>query len=421
MIEQPLKVSDLVKAIKSQLENDFSDFWLEGEVSNLSLSSTGHWYFNLSDQDSTISGCLFRGQAIYVKDIARLKDGDKVKVRGNISVYAKRTSVQVIVKELVLSDAQGDLKVKFEKLKAKLASEGLFDIHKKKKIPTYAKSIAIVTAENAAALKDFITVMKRRSLEYNLHIYPSTVQGEQASNSLILALDRAEKHGGYDVIVITRGGGSQEDLWCFNDEKLIRRIYQCELPVVSAIGHEVDYTLCDFVADYRAETPTAAAEILSSAQLKLKEQFNLVIGKLRSFGERKMQYFHFIKNSLKPSYQVKLLREIYHIKQAKLQKLKPSSNFIEKGVTGKLVTLEQTIDKISQSTQHLAETKRQHVENLLTHLNALSPLNVLERGYSIIKNKKGEIVTRRSSYHDILSGEELSLKFYDGEVHFIKP
>lgn len=420
MTEQALKVSDLVKTIKSQLENDFSDFWLEGEVSNLSLSSTGHWYFNLSDQDASISGCLFRGQAFHVKAINNVKDGDKVKVRGSISVYAKRTAVQVIVKELLLTDSQGDLKIKFEKLKAKLAGEGLFDLHSKKKIPSYVKKIAVITAENAAALKDFITVMKRRSWEYTLHLYPSIVQGEYAPASLISALDRVEKVGGYDVVVITRGGGSQEDLWCFNDEGLIRRIHTLTIPVVSAIGHEVDYTLCDFVADFRAETPTAAAEILSSAQLKLRERLSLVTGRLRAFGENKRQYFHFIKNTLKPSYQVKLLQEIYLLKKSKLQKISPNSYLIERRITEKQTTLEQTMERVSQLNNYVREKKKNQVENLWTQIHALSPLKVLERGYSILKVKNGSIVARKDQYNKIPLKAELLVKFHDGEVSLVK-
>ena len=174
-------------------------------------------------------------------------------------------------------------------LKAQLAQEGLFDISKKKKLPEYITKIAVVTAENAAALRDFVTVMKRRSLEYSITIFPSIVQGDHAPSSIINALNKVELLARFDVVVITRGGGSQEDLWCFNDESLVRKIASMKIPTISAVGHEVDYTLCDFVADLRCETPTAAAEVLSSRQLKTMQQLQATLKQLQAFGLRKKQ------------------------------------------------------------------------------------------------------------------------------------
>lgn len=414
MNEQPLKVSELVSCIKLQLENEFSSLWIEGEVSNLSQSATGHWYFNISDQESSLPCCLFKNMVGKNPSIYSIKDGQKVSIRGKLSVYAKRTSVQVIASEITVLKDQGDLKQKFEKLKSNLAKEGLFDIDKKKKIPRYVKNIALITSERGAVLQDILSVMKRRSIEYKIHIYPSVVQGDTAPQSIISSINLVEKKGGYDVLILARGGGSQEDLWCFNDEALIRRIAEIKIPTVSAIGHETDFTLCDFVADLRAETPTAAAEILSTGQLKLKEQFSLLQHSLKSYGVKKLQYIKYLRHSITPSYQLGLVKEILYKLKNKFSALKPQSYFLSKLLDDKKMRLDEILDRVSEiNSEKLMKTKIQ-LDQAMIKINALSPYKVLERGYAIVTKENGKAITRNKEFLSINKTEHVLIKFADG-------
>ncbi len=418
--EIALSVSELVASIKQQLEHDFSELFLEGEISNLTQSSTGHWYFNISDQDASISCALFRNQTQALNDVRKIKDGEKIKIIGHISVYAKRTAIQVIVKKIISADTQGDLKKKFELLKAKLAQEGFFDISKKRKLPEYITRVAVVTAENAAALRDFVTVMKRRSLEYSITIFPSVVQGEQAPASLIAALDRVEKVGKFDVVVITRGGGSQEDLWCFNDERLVRRVADMKIPTISAIGHEVDYTLCDFVADLRCETPTAAAEILSSKQLKMQQLFQAAQKQLQAFGLRKKQYVQYLIESLKPGSQIKYLQNLLLMKRQNLNRYAPKTAQFEKRIYKSQVTLEQAVERVSHLAGMILKQKNNSMERLTAQLRALDPYQVLGRGYAMLQDDKGRVVTNMQGFEKLTKGSLVTAKFSDGSGELIK-
>jgi exodeoxyribonuclease VII large subunit len=227
----------------------------------------------------------------------------------------------------------------------------------RKKIPEYVRKIAVITAENGAAVRDFVTVMSRRSLEYKITIIPSVVQGDQASASLMAAIDRVEQLASFDVVVITRGGGSQEDLWCFNDENLVRRIATMKIPTISAIGHEVDFTLCDFVADLRCETPTAAAEVLSSKQLKMQQQLQFAFKQIQAFGLRKKQYLQYLQDSLKPGSQIKFLQNLLLVKHRQLTKTIPRAEILEKRIYKIQVNLEQSIERVSNLSNSLVKDK----------------------------------------------------------------
>lgn len=418
--ELAISVSELVAVIKSQLEQDFSELFLEGEISNLTQSSTGHWYFNLSDNDASISCCLFRNQTQALQNIKKIKDGEKIKIVGHISVYAKRTTLQVIVRKILTTDIQGDLKKKFELLKTTLAQEGLFDISRKKKIPEYVTRIAVITAENAAALRDFVTVMKRRSLEYSIIIFPSIVQGEQAATSIINALNRVEQVGHFDVVVLTRGGGSQEDLWCFNDERLIRRLAKMTLPIISAVGHEVDYTLCDFVSDLRCETPTAAAEVLSSKQLKIQQQFEVVTKQLQSFGLRKKQFIQYLLETLKPSYQIKQLQNILLTRRQILHKSTPKTSMLEKRIYKHQVHLEQSVERSVNSAQFVLQKVSSSLARIAAQLNALDPYQVLCRGYVMLKSENGKVILNNLTFSELEQGSKIIAQFSDGNAELLK-
>ena len=261
-------VTEVVSSIKNSLEKEYFNLTILGEVSNLSLSSAGHYYFNLSDKNCSISCALFKMDALRNPAIRKIKNGAKVLLRGPISVYAKRGTFQVICKSII-PYGEGDLKAQFDFLKEKLNSQGYFDPQKKQLIPTLPTRIAIITALQGAALQDFLNIMKRRSFHYQVTIVPSIVQGDDCPRSLIKALTKVEKVGGFDVVVLARGGGSMEDLWGFNDEELVKKIFSMSIPTISAIGHQIDYTLSDYVCDMRCETPSAAAEILSQGQTQV--------------------------------------------------------------------------------------------------------------------------------------------------------
>ena len=270
-------VSEVIFNIKRLLEGEFRTVSVEGEISNLSHSSSGHWYLTLSDSDSSLSAAVFKMDALRNPLMKSLKNGDKVICSGSIGVYNKRGTFQLIVKR-ISPVGKGDLKEQFEMLKRKLAAEGLFDPQIKKEIPTLPNRIAVITAKGAAALQDFLNIIDRRTQWYDILLSPALVQGDAAPASLRKALFNVIKYSmdapedkKIDVIVFTRGGGSMEDLWAFNDEGLAWDIFNCPIPVISAVGHQVDTTICDMVSDLRCETPSAAAEVLSSAQAEIKE------------------------------------------------------------------------------------------------------------------------------------------------------
>ena len=275
-----MKVADLVNRIKYQLETSFRNVLVEGEVTNFSKAPSGHYYFTLSDEDASIGCAMFRGDASRNPSIKSIVDGDKVELAGAMGVYVKRGIFQIVARG-IRKIGKGNLKEEFEQLKKRMAKEGLFDASRKRPLPKVPKKMAVITALQGAALQDFLNVFKRRALYLDILIVPSLVQGDEAPRALRMALHNAIRYSvereKIDVIVLTRGGGSLEDLWAFNDEGLALDIGHCPIPVVSAVGHQVDYTICDFVSDLRCETPTAAAEYLSQYQTTLKmkmEHFN---------------------------------------------------------------------------------------------------------------------------------------------------
>jgi len=412
--EQPLKVSELLKIIKRQVEGEFNDVDVVGEISNLNHSATGHWYFTLSDQDASMSCCLFRTQALANPAIQKLKEGDQIRLNGTLSVYTKKASVQLIAKKIFLLDEKGKLKEKFEKLKAKLAAEGLFDIDRKKELPAYVHTVAIITSIQGAALQDFLQVMRRRSIEFKIHIYPALVQGDQAAASIIKMLKLAQMHSSYDVVVLARGGGSQEDLWCFNDEQLVRQIASMSIPVISAVGHEVDFTLSDFVADYRCETPTAAAEVLSSKQQKILEQYEFTRKHLKEVGARLKQNLVYKRENLHPASQLQFLQKLFWKRQSAMHQLKPRPDIVQKHFFTKQVQLEQIIEFLSQKTRDLLTEKLNKIQRLGGIIGALDPLGVLKRGYTIT-SVAGKLVTSKESFQRLGPNDRIEIRFHDGD------
>ncbi len=407
-------VSDLVLSIKGVLEDQFQEVMVQGEVSNLSPSGAGHWYFTLSDAGASLSCALFKGDALRNPLIRNLKNGDKIVIVGPVSVYQKKGSFQLLAKR-IFPAGEGQLKLQYERLKARLSQEGIFDLEKKKPLPLFPKRVAVITAEHGAALQDFLNVMKRRSLWLDILIIPAQVQGDGSAKSLMTALRKAQNIKDIDVIVLTRGGGSLEDLWSFNDENLVRSIFECPIPVVSAVGHQVDYTLCDYVADHRSETPTAAAEVLSQPQTELRGRLIYSQTHLKSNLFKLNQHIQLMIQKFHP-------REMMNLMERKIHESEKRLNLINlKDRAEELIGIQegsQRLDEAVLRLQHGIEMKSKiFSENLLRIeqvLSALNPSRVLGRGYSYLKGKGGDVITSLNDFNKRPKGSIMEINFHDG-------
>jgi len=413
-------VSDLVGSIKNALEDQFQEVMVQGEVTNLSPSGAGHWYFTLSDENASISCALFKGDALRNPLIRNLKDGDKIVIVGPISVYAKRGTFQLLAKR-IFPAGEGQLKLQYERLKARLSSEGLFDIERKKPIPLFPKRVAVITAEHGAALQDFLNVMKRRSLWLDILIVPALVQGDAAPRSLLAALKKAEAQSDIDVIVMTRGGGSMEDLWAFNDEHLIRAIADCKIPVISAVGHQVDFTLCDYVSDHRSETPTAAAETLSQPQTELKSRLVFCQTHLKSDLFKLYQHVQLMTQKFHPRELLNLMRTKIHEAEKRLSEIHLKNRAAE--LIG-LPEASQRVDESILKLTHAMDMNSRGLSDKLTRLeqvmSALNPSSVLNRGYSYVKTSEGTVVTSMKDFEKNNKGTKIDIIFHDGKGSALK-
>jgi exodeoxyribonuclease VII large subunit len=385
-------VSELTARIKSTLEPAFTQVWVKGEVSNYRPAASGHAYFSLKDSEATIAAAFF-GWGQKSRSAARfeLSDGLEVLCRGRISVYAPRGNYQFMVDQMEPLGA-GALQLAFEQLKQKLAAEGLFDPARRRRLPEFPKRIAIVTSASGAALRDMLTILKRRSPQIAITVIPALVQGEQAPAQIIRGLEMANRHSLGEVVVLARGGGSIEDLWCFNDEGLARSIVASKLPVISAVGHEIDFSISDFVADLRAPTPSAAAEILSGHWVDVRNRLQ----------EAKRSIWISIQRDL--AQRKKLLEQIM------ARVVSPRDRIREQS---------QRVDDLALRMERAMEARlergRSRLGQLAGKLEALSPLRVLERGYAIaVQDNEPARVVRSAG--EVVSGNRLRVRFHDGEV-----
>ena len=386
-----MSVSEVTFKIKRNLEGEFSAVWIKGEISNLKPASSGHVYFSLKDDGASLSAAAFGwGRK---KSTFELKDGLEVLCHGNVSVYAPRGNYQLLVDTIEPLGA-GALQLAFDQLKNKLRTEGLFELKTKRKIPPYPRKIVVITSPQAAAFRDVLTVLKRRAPFVEVLLVPALVQGESAPEKLIQAMRVANHYKLGDVILLTRGGGSIEDLWAFNNEELARAIATSALPVISAVGHEVDFTIADFVADLRAPTPSAGAEILTQHWVELRER-------MRQLKERLLM-------SLKR--EVLLKRRSLETLAAKLKS--PRDQLREKSQR-----LDELALNLERSINLIIERRQMHLERLMSKLNALSPLNVLSRGYALVQTQDRHVIRKAS---EVGAGQKLLLRFSDGEVEVIK-
>ncbi|MDF2178942.1 exodeoxyribonuclease VII large subunit [Aliiglaciecola sp. CAU 1673] len=428
-----LTVSHLNRLARQVLEMEIGQVWVRAEISNFVAASSGHWYFTLKDDRAQVRAAMFKMANRRVT--MRPQEGDRVLVRGSLGLYEPRGDYQLIVEHLE-PEGEGLLKQQFEQLKQKLLAQGLFDSARKRPLPSPILKVGVVTSPTGAAIHDILTVLKRRNPAIEVILYPSQVQGETAPAQLIRAIQTANQRNEVDLLIVGRGGGSLEDLWCFNDEALAYAIYASNLPIISAVGHEVDVSIADFVADLRAPTPSAAAELVSRDKAELEKSIqqlgarlvSLTQHRLSALGHRhevaahRLQRYHPEARLLQQAQQLdRLSAELSQHFAKRLSDAEKRSNKLQERL-GRL-SPERRLDNLTQRLGFLEQSLQKSVKDLLqgkgqalaenSHLlNSVSPLATLSRGYSI-SLKDGKAVKKAA---ELKSGDRLTTKFVDGEV-----
>ncbi len=382
-----LTVSELNRLANQLLSQSFPLFWVSGEVSNLTRAASGHWYFSLKDAGAQVRCVMFKGRNSYL-DWAP-KEGDKVEARCTVTLYEARGDFQLSI-EFLQRAGLGVLFEAFEKLKAKLQLEGLFDPVRKQALPDHPKQIGVITSPDAAALRDVLSTLRRRMPSIAVIIYPTPVQGKGAAALIAEAINTASQRAECDVLIVCRGGGSLEDLWSFNEESVARAMAACPIPIISGVGHETDFTIGDFVADVRAATPTAAAELVTpsrEAMLNALKQLNLQLSRacLSLINQRSQALDYLARRLISPLQQI----------------------------AGQKSQLAQAAYRLNNAWQQQLQTKQQHLLRLGQNLSHLNPQAVLTRGYAFVQNKDGAIV---STSRQLQAGEAVSLTFGTGSA-----
>lgn len=391
-MQHVLSVTEINKYIKDMLSRDLvlSNLWAKGEISNFKNHYSGHFYFTLKDEKSVIKCVMFRSQAVVLKFIPT--DGMKVIIRGNISVFERDGQYQLYAEEMQ-PDGLGSLHLAFEQLKQKLQKEGLFDESSKKKLPFMPRSIGVITSSTGAVIRDIINVLSRRFYNVDLKIYQVQVQGEQAAGQIAGALKRLNRLDYVDVIILARGGGSLEELWAFNEEIVARSIYESNIPVISAIGHETDFTISDFVADVRAPTPSAAAELVMPEKYVLENRLESMKMRLKNAALKKISMERLIHKRLIESTVFK--QPLGRIYQERMR-------------------LDAQYRYMVKSLQTGREKYKSRLALLIARLDILSPLSSLARGYGIIKSKIDNTLIK--SITDVNRGDKLEIIIKDGKI-----
>ncbi|ABK60373.1 exodeoxyribonuclease VII large subunit [Clostridium novyi] len=373
-----LGVSELNNYIKNVIDNDFilKNSKIKGEISNFKIHISGHIYFSLKDKNSKINCIMFRSYARGLKFIP--ENGDNVILKGRVSVYQKDGAYQFYCEDIE-KEGVGDLFIAFEALKKKLYNEGLFDEYNKKEIPRFAKKIGVITSPTGAAVKDIINVSKRRNKGVELLIYPALVQGENAPKDLINGINYFSNRDDIDTIIIARGGGSIEELWAFNNEDLAYAIYNCNKPVISGVGHETDFTICDFVSDRRAPTPSAAAEIgvfnLNEVNTNIENYKNRLYNLIRNTINLKFKELNSLENAIKINSPMNTIANEY-------------------------IRIDNLKNKLCHKIESKIEYEKIKLSKANSLLNAHNPLNILSRGFSIIKDEKNNVITTKEKIEE---------------------
>jgi len=394
-IQHILTVSDTNKYIKDMMTKDFilSNLWVKGEISNFKNHYSGHLYFTLKDEKSLIKCVMFRAQASMLKFSP--EDGMKAIVRGSVSVYERDGQYQLYADE-IQPDGMGSLYIAFEQLKKKLKQEGLFDESRKRSLPYMPASIGVVTSSQGAAVRDIINIISRRFRNINVRICPVQVQGDQAAGQIVLALELLNRLDNVEVIILARGGGSLEELWAFNEEIVARGIYKSRIPVISAVGHETDFTISDFVADVRAPTPSAAAELAVPERSMVENNLASLLARIRNAAARRIGTDRMLLGKLSNS--VTFRRPYNRIFQERMR-LDVQSRYMQKAY-------EKYIDAGSKG-----------LAILTAKLDSLSPLSSLARGYSIVRSQKDNTLIK--SVNGVDKGDRLEINVSDGRIECV--
>lgn len=422
-------VEQLNLKIKQILEGQFGFFWVQGEISNFKAHTSGHFYFSLKDSKSQISAVMFRGHNSRLK--FKPQDGLEVLVRGRLSVYEPRGSYQILCEAMEPVGA-GALQKAFEQLKVKLRAEGLFDQERKRKLPEFPKHVVLVTSPTGAAVRDMMNILRRRAPHLQVTLVPTLVQGDGAAEKIIKAIEEAQRIPDVDVIIVGRGGGSIEDLWCFNSEALARTLAQARVPTISAVGHEIDFTIADFVADLRAPTPSAAAELVAQSADEILNkvlQFKRILFfYVREEIEKQKQHLkHLEKRLIDPKRRLQdlflkhddLMQRLSLALDRRLEVLGLKLGFLSQS----LIHPKRVIEESTRELQELVHRLKIQIRQILLRketsfnsqvmlLDSLSPLKVVGRGYSLV-TKDSRLVTR--SEH-LCVGDKVAIQFSQGEV-----
>lgn len=412
MNNEYITISELTRYIKGIIDNNefLNKVYIKGEISNFKNHTRGHYYFTLKDEKSRVNAVMFASSVKNIKFMPN--DGMKVLVTGRISVYEATGGYQIYVDDMV-EDGVGNLYVAFEQLKEKLGKEGLFDVAHKKKIRKVPRKIGIITASTGAAIKDILTTIKRRFPVCETILFPSLVQGEKAKEDIVRNIELANTYD-LDTLIVGRGGGSIEDLWPFNEEIVAMAIYNSKIPVISAVGHEIDYTIADFVADLRAPTPTAAAELAVPDITTILSYLDTAKVRSSNAISNLCDSKRMLLNKLEDSYILKRPMAIYEAKEQKLDNLIDNlRNAINKKIEIKKVKLfELTNSYVFYNPDIVLGVKRNNLENVIHKLEILNPLNTLKRGYTITRfNDK--IITNASI---VKKDDIITVEFVDGVV-----
>jgi exodeoxyribonuclease VII large subunit len=407
-----ITITDFTRYLKSKFDYDtnLKKVYIKGEISNFKAHTRGHFYFTLKDENSRINAVMFASSTKNVK--FQPVDGMKVLVTGRVTIYEATGGYQIYVEEMI-EDGVGNLYIAFEQLKNKLAKEGLFDKEHKKKIPRCPRKIGIVTASTGAAIRDILTTIKRRYPICETILFPSLVQGELAKDDIVKKINLANTYD-IDTLIVGRGGGSIEDLWPFNEEVVARAIYNSNVPVISAVGHEIDFTIADFVADLRAPTPTAAAELAVPDINTIITYLNNARNRSYNFMLNYLETKKLNLSKLQDSYVLKNPTNIYEIKEQKLDLVIDNLNRgINKVLEDNKVRLFKSSNSyILNNPEMLYKFKSQHLTNMIGKLEVLNPLNTLKRGYAIVRSDDKVI----SSIKSIKEKDKITINLKDGNI-----
>ena len=413
MNDKYITVTQLTRYIKYKIDNDIhlNEVFLKGEISNFKAHSRGHFYFTLKDEGSRINAIMFSSNTKKIKFLPT--DGMKVLVTGKISVFEANGAYQIYVNDM-LEDGVGNLYIAYEQLKQKLEQEGLFKKEYKKNIPKIPNRVGVITAPTGAAIKDIISTIKRRWPLAQVILFPSLVQGDEAKEDIVRQIENAKQYH-LDTLIVGRGGGSIEDLWPFNEEIVARSIFDCEIPVISAVGHEIDFTISDFVADLRAPTPTGAAELAVPQKVDVENYLCQLKIRLNKAMQHKININSQKLEEIKNRYIFQNPVAIYQAKELQFDTIFERLKFVSKNLISlkekKFITLMSSY--VFQNPEKLIDIKKNKYLQLISKLETLSPLLTIQRGYTITKKEK-KVIT---SSNDLKQDDKIELVFADGNVN----